>query len=116
VGAEVDADRPFGVLSQGEQQRVLIARALVCRPRLLILDEPCAGLDPAARQRLLNDLARLAAQPDCPTMIYVTHHIEEIGPWVTGVMLLNDGRCVAQGPPAEIITSARMRHHAPEHK
>ncbi|MBE0537133.1 MAG: ABC transporter ATP-binding protein [Phycisphaerae bacterium] len=108
VAADLDGDRPFGVLSQGEQQRVLIARAIVCRPTLLILDEPCLGLDPAARQGLLNDLARLAAWPDCPTIIYVTHHIEEIGPWITGAMLLKGGRCVGQGPPEEMITSERM--------
>ncbi|MCZ7637705.1 MAG: ATP-binding cassette domain-containing protein [Verrucomicrobia bacterium] len=64
------------LLSQGEQQRVLIARSLVCDPALLILDEPCAGLDPAARLSFLEGLAGLARRADAPTMIFVTHHIE----------------------------------------
>ncbi len=108
VGAEAEAERRFGLLSQGEQQRVLIARALVCRPKLLILDEPCVGLDPAARHRLLGDLASLAAGGDCPSVIYVTHHIEEIGPWITGVMLLKEGRCAGQGAPAEMLAGDLM--------
>ncbi len=108
VNAAADADRPFGILSQGQQQRVIIARALVCQPELLILDEPCVGLDPAARQHLLTDLANLTRRPNCPNIIYVTHHIEEIGPWITAVFLLKDGRCIAQGPPEKTITSEQM--------
>lgn len=97
-----------GTLSQGEMQKVLIARALVCEPKLLILDEPCIGLDPAARQRFMNDLADLAQSDNAPTMILVTHHIEEIDPWIQNVLLLKAGRVLASGSPDEMITNERM--------
>jgi len=97
-----------GTLSQGEMQKVLIARALVCQPKLLILDEPCIGLDPAARQRFLTDLAGLAKSDQAPTMILVTHHIEEIDPWIENVLLLKDGKVQSQGSPDGIITSEQM--------
>jgi iron complex transport system ATP-binding protein len=99
----------YGTLSQGEMQKVLIARALVCQPKILILDEPCIGLDPAARQRFLKDLAALVQTDLAPTIILVTHHIEEIDPWLQNVMLLKDGKSLAQGRPEEIITSERMK-------
>jgi iron complex transport system ATP-binding protein len=103
------AAQNYGILSQGEMQRVLIARALVCQPKLLILDEPCIGLDPAARQRFLKDMAVLARSDTSPTIILVTHHIEEIDPWLQNVMLLKDGKSLAQGRPEEIITSEQMK-------
>lgn len=99
------ADRPYGVLSQGERQRVLIARALVARPALLILDEPCAGLDPAARAAFLEDLSRFAARKDAPTLIFVTHHIEEIPAFVDRALVLRGGRVLARGPVAAVCTS-----------
>ena len=99
------AERTFGVMSQGEQQRVLIARALICRPALLVLDEPCAGLDPNARGAFLEDLGRLATRGDAPTLLLVTHHIEEIGPWIARVCALREGRVVAQGAPEELLTA-----------
>lgn len=102
------ARQHYGTLSQGEMQKILIARALVCRPKLLILDEPCIGLDPAARQRFLTDLAGLAKSDQMPTMILVTHHIEEIDPWIENVLLLKDGKVQSQGSPDEIITSEQM--------
>lgn len=105
LNSEGLADQPFGVLSQGEQQRVLIARALVCKPTLLVLDEPCAGLDPHARRDFLDDLARLAEREDAPTLLLVTHHIEEIGGWVTRVCALKAGRVVAQGSTRDLLTS-----------
>jgi iron complex transport system ATP-binding protein len=102
------AARRLGVLSQGERQRVLIARTLVHGPALLVLDEPCEGLDPLARDRLLRDLARLAARPMAPALVQVTHHVEEIGPWVTHALLLSEGRVVAQGPASEVLTAAQL--------
>jgi len=99
------ADQHYHQLSQGEQQRVRIARALVNNPGLLILDEPCVGLDPAARELFLADLARLADRPDAPTMILVTHHIEEIGPWIGHVLVLKAGRVLAAGPKDQVLTS-----------
>lgn len=107
--AESIAAQNYGTLSQGEMQKVLIARALVCQPKILILDEPCIGLDPAARQRFLKDLKVLTEHDNAPTMILVTHHIEEIGPWIQHVMLLKDGKVLKQGVPDDVITSARMQ-------
>lgn len=95
----------YGVLSQGEKQRLLIARALMARPRLLILDEPCAGLDLVAREKLLRSLERLGRAPDCPTFVFVTHHLEEIIPVISHVLVLKDGRVLAQGPKDEVLTS-----------
>ena len=96
-------DRRYGQMSQGERQRVLIARALVNRPALLILDEPCAGLDPTARESFLRDLGRLARSSQSPSLILVTHHIEEIGPWISHVLVLKDGRVLASGPKADVL-------------
>ncbi len=106
--AEGIAEQSYRTLSQGEQQKVLIARALVSGPKLLILDEPCAGLDPAARVRFLKDLEHMATRPDAPCMVFVTHHIEEIGPWITDVLLLRNGRILASGSQEETITSKNM--------
>lgn len=103
VGAAAIARRAYRLLSQGEQQRVLIARGLVNRPALLILDEPCAGLDPAARERFLGELQALTQMPDAPTTILVTHHIEEIGPWVSDVHVIRAGRTLAAGAKADVL-------------
>ncbi len=97
------ADRPYGVLSQGEKQRLLIARALIHNPRLLILDEPCAGLDLVAREHLLCTIEDLARSPDSPSMVLVTHHLSEITPGFTHVFLLKQGQCLAQGRKEEIL-------------
>lgn len=104
VNASSIADRAFGLLSQGEQQRVLIARALILRPKLLILDEPCAGLDPTARHHFLDDMGELAAADGGPTLIFVTHHIEEIRPWIARVLALRDGSVTAEGKPGEVLS------------
>lgn len=108
LGADTIAEQRYDTLSQGEQQKTLIARALVSEPKLLILDEPCIGLDPASRERFLQDLDSFAAAAESPTMILVTHHIEEIRPWVRQVLMLKDGRVLAQGSPAEVICSRTM--------
>lgn len=102
------ADRPWAVLSQGERQRILIARALMSRPRLLILDEPCAGLDPVARDHFLQFLGRLARQSGAPSMLLITHHVEEITPCFTDALLLREGRVIASGPVKTTLTSAHL--------
>ena len=95
-------------LSQGERQRVLIARALMARPRLLILDEPAAGLDPVARERFLRHVERLARRRGGPALVLVTHHVEEITPAFTHALLLRGGRVLGAGPRAEVLRSAHL--------
>ena len=102
------AGRPWAFLSQGERQRVLIGRALMARYRILILDEPCAGLDPVARERFLQFLQRLAASPDTPNLVFVTHHIEEILPCFDRALILQDGQILSQGRIHSVVTSAIM--------
>jgi iron complex transport system ATP-binding protein len=99
------AGRVWGVLSQGERQRVLIARALMSRPRLLILDEPCAGLDPVAREHFLQFLERLARHPGSPAVVLVTHHVEEIMPVFTHALMLAGGRVTAAGSRERVLNS-----------
>ncbi len=101
------ADRPWGVLSQGERQRILIARALMAQPSILILDEPCAGLDPVARERFLGFLATLGRQP-APALVLVTHHVEEILPVFRHALLLRDGRVAAAGPTRTVMSSPTL--------
>ncbi|QSB15954.1 ABC transporter ATP-binding protein [Natronosporangium hydrolyticum] len=98
------ADRWFGTLSEGERKRVQIARALMPDPELLLLDEPAAGLDLGAREELVARLAALAADPDAPALVLVTHHVEEIPPGFTHALLLRDGATVAQGLLADTLT------------
>ncbi|HET9257900.1 MAG TPA: ABC transporter ATP-binding protein [Pseudonocardiaceae bacterium] len=97
VGIEALAGRRFGTLSEGERKRVLIARSLMTDPELLLLDEPAAGLDLGGREDLLARLAILAADPDAPATVLVTHHVEEIPPGFTHAMLMRDGSVIAQG-------------------
>ncbi len=103
VGLDHLADRPWAYLSQGERQRVLIARALLMKPRLLILDEPCSGLDPIARETFLHFINQLARRPRGPALILVTHHIEEIMPAFTHVYALRDGAQAASGEKQKIL-------------
>jgi iron complex transport system ATP-binding protein len=105
VRAESTGKKPYGVLSQGERQRVMIARALVSEPSLLVLDEPCSGLDPVARERFLADLTALSRDPHGPTQIHVTHHLEEIPAFVTHALVLREGRVLAAGEAAAVLTS-----------
>ena len=102
------ANRPWEVLSQGERQRVLIGRALMANPPLLILDEPCAGLDPAARENFLNFLQRLGRQKNAPTLIFVTHHVEEIMPVFSHVLILKGGRILAAGKKNIALNSKNL--------
>lgn len=102
------SDRPWGFLSQGERQRVLIGRALMAKPGLMILDEPCAGLDPAAREHFLQFLERLGRKKHAPTLVLVTHHVEEIMPVFTHALLLKEGRNLAAGPKRRILSSQRL--------
>src|SRR5580692_5180895 len=97
--------RPFGVISEGERQHVLLARALMSRPELLLLDEPAAGLDLGARERLVSRLGALAADPANPPTVLVTHHCEEIPTGFTHAGLVRQGRLVAAGPLEDVITS-----------
>jgi iron complex transport system ATP-binding protein len=105
IGCQHLAKRPWLFLSQGERQRVLIGRALMARPRLLILDEPCAGLDPAAREHFLQFLQTLSQQRHAPTMVLVTHHVEEIMPVFSHVLLLKSGKVLASGDKDKILTA-----------
>lgn len=98
-------DRPWLVLSQGERQRVLIGRALMAKPRLLILDEPAAGLDPAAREHFLQFLQRIGKRKDAPTLVLVTHHVEEIMPVFSHVLILKKGKVLAAGTKAKTLNS-----------
>jgi iron complex transport system ATP-binding protein len=99
------AARPWRVLSQGERQRILIGRALMARPRLLILDEPCAGLDPVSREHFLQFIQRLGGRRNSPALILVTHHVEEIMPIFSHVLLLKGGRLLAAGPREGVLAS-----------
>jgi iron complex transport system ATP-binding protein len=102
------ADRLYGTLSEGERKRVQIARALMTDPELLLLDEPAAGLDLGAREDLVRRLAELAADPDAPAIVLVTHHVEEIPPGFTHALLMRDGGIVAQGLLRDTMTSENL--------
>ncbi len=103
------AHRRFATLSTGERQRVLIARALAPDVELLLLDEPAIGLDPAARERFLEDLAALFRQRPELTVVYVTHDIAEITRAYDGVLVLDRGREVAQGAPCDALTERNLQ-------
>ena len=97
-------EKPFAVLSQGEQQSVLLARARMARPMMIVLDEPCAGLDPGKREQFLTTLAEVIAAPGAPSIILVTHHLEEIVPGIDHTLVMNAGRVAAVGPTSEVIS------------
>lgn len=102
------ADRAFGRLSEGERQQVLLARALMCSPGLVLLDEPCAGLDMGGRERLLARLSSLAEVASSPPVVMVTHHVEEIPAGFTHVLVLRQGRVLAAGPIGETLSPALL--------
>lgn len=101
-------NQAWGFLSQGERQRVLIARARMAQPALLILDEPCAGLDPVARVRFLAFVEKLLHQHDAPAVVLVTHHIEEITPSFTHALILGAGHVIAAGTLTDVLTSTHL--------
>jgi iron complex transport system ATP-binding protein len=101
------ANKPFNEMSTGERRRVLIARALVTVPEVLVLDEPTTGLDFVARHRFLEAVRRLAR--DGTTILIVTHHVEEVIPEIERVVLLAHGRAAFDGTPAEALTPERLR-------
>ncbi len=107
-GGAVFDERPFGLLSEGERQQVLLARALMGSPELVLMDEPAAGLDLGARERLVKRLAALAEDPSVPPLVLVTHHVEEIPPGITHAALLQRGRLLISGPIDEVLTSASV--------
>jgi iron complex transport system ATP-binding protein len=108
IGAGPLHDRLYEQCSQGERQRLLLARALMDEPELLLLDEPTAGLDLPSRERLISSLDAMAARdPDLPT-VTVTHHLEEIPSSSSHALLLADGRVVAQGPIAEALSAENV--------
>ncbi|MBF6051141.1 iron ABC transporter ATP-binding protein [Streptomyces eurocidicus] len=103
-------DRKFGTLSEGERKRTLIARAMMTDPELLLLDEPAAGLDLGGREDLVRRLGRLARDPLAPSMLMVTHHVEEIPAGFTHVLMIRQGKVLAAGPVELELTSRNLSH------
>ena len=108
LGVSELGTRTFGTLSEGERKRVLIARALMTDPELLLLDEPAAGLDLGAREDLIASLEILSLADDSPVLVMVSHHVEEIPVAFTHVLMLRDGGVVAQGPIASTLTAEAL--------
>jgi len=102
------AEQSFGTLSDGERKRAMIARAVMTDPEILLLDEPSASLDLGARERLLQLLSGYASSPYSPGMIMVTHHVEEIPPGFTHVLMIRDGQVLSSGPIGETLTAANL--------
>ena len=102
------ATRRFGTLSEGERKRVQIARALMTDPELMLLDEPAAGLDLRGREDLVGRLSLLAQDVEAPAMVLVTHHVEEIPPGFTDILMLKEGRVVAAGPIEVTLTADNL--------
>lgn len=102
------ADRTFGTLSEGERKRVLIARALMSDPELLLLDEPAAGLDLTGREALVSTLSDICLDPASPATVLVTHHVEEIPEGITHALLLKHGEVMVAGPVHEVLTNENM--------
>jgi iron complex transport system ATP-binding protein len=100
------SDQLLGSLSQGERKKVMLARALMSQPRILIMDEPCAGLDLYEREKLLDNINDLRKQDI--SIIYVTHHIEEIMPLFTHVALIDEGQIIASGPKRDVLTAENL--------
>jgi len=108
VGAEHLAERTYDTLSEGERKRVLIARSLMTDPELLLLDEPAAGLDLGGREELVARLADLAADPEAPAIVLVTHHVEEIPQGFSHCLMLSEGTVVAAGLLSDVLTADNL--------
>lgn len=102
------ANHPLGTLSQGERKKVMLARSLMADPKLLIMDEPCAGLDLYEREKMLAEIDRLRQRNI--TVVYVTHHVEEIMPLFTHVALIREGRIAAAGKKHDVLTQDTIKH------
>lgn len=102
------AERRFRTLSQGEQQSILLLRSLMALPLMIVLDEPCSGLDPGARERFLALLSRVMASENPPTLVMVTHHVEEILPPIENVMIMANGKIEHQGRKPDVFTKERL--------
>ncbi|WP_087972305.1 ABC transporter ATP-binding protein [Oceanobacillus rekensis] len=100
--------RTYQTCSQGEKQKLLIARGLMAAPELLILDEPTNGLDFISREELMSSINRLATEENAPTIIFVTHHLEEITPVFTHTLLLRQGQVFDKGTSQDVLTSERL--------
>lgn len=108
MGVRWTADRSLGTLSSGEQQRVLLARTLMNEPGIVLLDEPSARLDLGGREQLVTALAELTLDPSAPPLVLVTHHLDEVPPGMTHVLMLRDGQVVARGPIGTQLTSKHL--------
>jgi iron complex transport system ATP-binding protein len=108
AGLEPLSAREWELLSQGERQRILILRALMADPKLLILDEPCTGLDPVARRHFLDFVQATATKAGGPPVVFVTHHVEEITPAFTHVLLLKQGRVLACGSIENVLRDDKL--------
>jgi iron complex transport system ATP-binding protein len=103
-------EQEFGTLSQGEQQKVMIARARMTAPYLILLDEPCAGMDPGARENFLASLKQLGRQKKLPALVYVTHHVEEILPMFKKILILKQGKVLTSGGTAALLKADVLKN------
>ncbi len=110
MGVAPLAQRTFGTLSEGERKRVQIARSLMTDPELLLLDEPAAGLDLGGREDLVSTLSVLANDAAAPATVLVSHHVEEIPPGFTHVLMIRGGEVVAAGPLRDALTEEALSH------
>lgn len=108
MGVGWTTSRSLGTLSSGEQQRVLLARTLMNEPGVVMLDEPSARLDLGGREQLVGALSELTLDPAAPPLILVTHHLDEVPPGMTHVLMLRDGEVVAKGPIGKHLTAANV--------
>ena len=103
-------DRTYQTLSQGERQKVLLARALISSPKLLVLDEPCTGLDVFARENFLSLVEEIGTKVSAPTILYVSHHLNEILPVFNKIMLLANGKVHSNGKKETILSESNLRN------